>query len=714
MATPDIQLPRWAWFFLAGIILIGVVIFWSSDLDVDPPMYFVGLGQSLSTDPAQYVYHARNAILFNDWDPFDYSRWTVYQHSLTSLVAYVWMSLTEPSLANANTVGVILSLAGMLLLALVFWRRHSSWTVPTVILLFGLNGIMFTYGRLSYLENGVVFLGALTFLVYTFWGRRLAGVALAGAVAAAAMLVGKLFGALLLPVIVLAVLTESQPDKWRKVIATVAGFIVMSVVLILALYAGDWTAAFGYVAEQSYGLRGFPQALTSPILFVEKLITYGVVNRVFERSPDLLLMLAIAAALLAFYWGRGGKLRDLPRTSVFAFWWIVVCWVGLMALNYSPTRYFLTVLPAILIIALSLLDWLTREDRTLERPTRPAAFIPVLLVLWVASANIIGRLFLFGVQPAPIGKMTWFGLIVALALTTAWWLFNQKQEYVIGRRVGTIAAVVMVALAIGVQSMLQISISRIENYNLKEASIDVERILGEDAVLSGPYAAVMGLENNLPTFIHLFGVANVDTSLFDRYPITHIAAESNNWQLATRDYPLLADVAPVASYWIRDIEVAIYPIWDRFENARANAYQPSYYELAVAQYTQNNSDSAFTLIDAFEEREPVTKIAGPLYATMLYQQDRGAEVVEYLGKLADRYPTDFSIQLRCGQFFQILGLTNQRQDFMMQAQALYNRAMTVNPHRTNTVIGTYQATMQQYGAPQPPPTAPTQPPTSTP
>ena len=708
MTKAKLQLPRSAWYALAGLLFVLTVVFWATDLDVDPPMYFSGFGQSLSTDPAQYVYHARNAILFDDWDPFDYARWTVYQHSLTSLVGYIWLSITEPSLANGNAVGLILSLGGLLLLALVFWRRHSPWTVAALVLMFGMNGVLTVYGRLSYLENGVIFLGALTFLIFIFWGKQSWGIALAGAAAAAAMLLGKLFGALFLPILLLAIWSEATEDRWRRIIFAVGGFVAATAALVLVLYPGNWSAAFGYVAEQSYGLRGFPDALTSPLLFIEKLVTYGVVNRIYERSPDLLFMMVVSSVLLAFYWGRGGRLRDLPRTAIYSFWWIIICWVGLMALNYSPLRYSLTYLPAIIILSLSLLDWLINKGESMERPVKPIAFIPVLLVLWVVAANFIGHLFLRHVQPAPIGQMTWFGLIVAAALTTAWFLFNQKTSYRIERTAGIVAAAVIIALSIGVQTVFQSGISEVRNYNIKEASQDIGRILGDDAVISGPYGAMLGMENDLKTFIHLFGVASVDTALFERYPVTHIAAEQNNWQLAMRDYPVLKDVGPIASYWIRDIEVGIYPIYDRFDNPEANAYQPSLYEQAVVMYQQELTDSAFVLIERFEAKEPLTKTAGPLYLNKLYDEDRGREVVTYLRRLAGRYPTDFGIQVRCGQLLQILGMTNMRQDFIFEAQSLYNQAALVNPNRSNMIAGTFQATMQQFSQPpqpqSPPPT----------
>jgi len=49
-------------YFLTFVIFVGGFIFWTSDLSSDPPMYYSGMGQSLATDPPQYIYHAANKI----------------------------------------------------------------------------------------------------------------------------------------------------------------------------------------------------------------------------------------------------------------------------------------------------------------------------------------------------------------------------------------------------------------------------------------------------------------------------------------------------------------------------------------------------------------------------------------------------------------------------------------------------------------------------
>ena len=63
------------------MVVVGGIFVWTSEIDADPPMYYSGLGQSLATDPPQYVFHARNDAIYGEPDPFDYPRWMIYQRT---------------------------------------------------------------------------------------------------------------------------------------------------------------------------------------------------------------------------------------------------------------------------------------------------------------------------------------------------------------------------------------------------------------------------------------------------------------------------------------------------------------------------------------------------------------------------------------------------------------------------------------------------------
>ncbi|NOY89294.1 MAG: hypothetical protein GXO93_07900, partial [FCB group bacterium] len=197
---------------LTVIIFVSGLIFWASDLTSDPPMYYSGLGQSLSTDPAQYVFHARNKVLFGSFEPFDYNKWAVYEHSLTSFIAYLWFLLVGVSLEHANAVGLILSLGGLVFFLLALMRYHKPWVLTAVALTYIINVTLITYGRLSYLENGLIFISALVFFVFSKWGDKIWGVVFSGVLIACAMVFGKLFGALLMPVLFFTLLFSRKNE----------------------------------------------------------------------------------------------------------------------------------------------------------------------------------------------------------------------------------------------------------------------------------------------------------------------------------------------------------------------------------------------------------------------------------------------------------------------------------------------------------------------
>ncbi len=327
-------------FFVTAIFVLAAgAAFWLSDLTSDPPMYYTGLGQSLTTDPYMYVFHARNKILYGQADPYDYPYWIVFKYSLVSLAAYLWFSLTTVSQANANAIGVVLSLGGLLFFLLGLYRHHRTWVLAAVAFVYIANVTLFTYGRLPYLENGLLFIAGIIFFVYSWWGNRLWGLIVAGILAGLAMLAGKIFGASLFSALLLSIISTNGGGRTKRISASVAAFAVTVVAFLAAAYGKNVLTAFSFFGEQSYGLRGYPPGLTSPWSFVEHLIAFGFHNRLFYRSPDVLMFLVISGLAVIFVFGSRNRLRQLPRTTVFSLYWAVIVFLGLMPHAYSPMRY---------------------------------------------------------------------------------------------------------------------------------------------------------------------------------------------------------------------------------------------------------------------------------------------------------------------------------------------------------------------------------------
>ncbi|MDH4034769.1 MAG: hypothetical protein OEV80_13330, partial [candidate division Zixibacteria bacterium] len=600
----------WVFYTLTLLIVIGGFLFWSSDLTSDPPMYYSGLGQSLATDPAQYVHHARNQVLYDDWDPFDYPRWTVYQHSLTSAVGWLVFSVWGVSGENAGVVGMVLSLGGLLFFLLGIFRHCRSWVTAAVALCFVINVTLLTYGRLSYLENGLILIAAIFFFVYCWFGHKLWGLVLSALLVAAATFTGKLFGALLLPALLLAVFWSGRPGRYRQMALTFCAYAVGSVLIVLLLYGGNFSAAFSYVGEQSYGLRGFPAGLSSPWGFFEHLIGYGFQNRMFYLDPDL-FMFVLVAGLVMILFKRGDNEKPLSPLIRLSASWLGIVLLGLMPLNYSPLRYALFLIPAIIVLVFALIDGLvSKRQLTPTIPGKPD-FVLLALLFWFALYHIVGNVFYF--NNTPYRMLTWGCLPAAVLLVWAMRRALVKYDFKISRKVVVVSILLMIGLS-GLANGFRIR--RVHyldhNFNLMEANAGISEIVGRNAVISGPYGPALTLNTKLKSFIHLFGVADVDSTLFDRQPITHLAVDVSNLTVAARDYPQLEGLQPVATYWIRDTEVKLFNISKNFNNPQAAQYEPSLYEQAQVYLQHNHLDSAQLELTRHHAEHPLTKSSGQL------------------------------------------------------------------------------------------------------
>ena len=690
-------LPPWVWSLLTIVVVVTGFFLWVSDRESDPPMYYDGLGQSLSTDPAQYSWHARNKVLFDDWDIFDYPRWTVFQHSLTSLVAWLWFTVAGVSLAGASMAGILLTVGTLIVLLFALKPFHRPWVLAAVALCFMINVTLVTYGRLLYLENGLIFITAILFFCYTRFANRLWGLALCGVIAACAALCGKLFGAALIPAVGLTIYFGRREDRWRQIGVMTGAAMVAGFLLMLILHGGDLSTALSYAGEQSVGLYGFPEGLSSPWGFVKHLISYGFKNRLLYASPDLFMFILVAGALMAWLLSKGVRFDQLAPTVQLAVWWFVVVFLTLMSLNYSPIRYAVFLIPAIIVLPFTLFDAALKKE--LKKPvklTRTAWGI-ICFLCWYATFHLGGNIFFFNVREFPMTMMIWGSCAAASVLIGfLWLLFGQKGVSVSGLFLKVMLVVIILLSVTANGARIRRTQILEENYTIKEANADLPILLGEGAVVSGPYAAVLTSDNSIRSFIHLFGVAEVDSTLFDRYPVTHLAVDGSNWTEAIKQYPRLANVAPMTSYWIRDYEVKIYPIWDLFDNQTAHAYKPTDYERVVRFINANQQDSAFALLEQVYAKYPNGKTVAMITANLFISKGRLEDTYQLLKRLCDLYPSDWSIQYDCARFIQTMGLTMKNNAMVSEAYTYYKRSVDVNRYKGVDAMNMYQSINRQF------------------
>ena len=687
------------WYLVTLILFVGGVLAWQCDLTADPPLYFSGRGQSLTTDPYVYTYHARNKILFGESNPYDDRQSIVLETLLVSLSAYVWFSLTEPSREQANRVGVFLSLGGLLVLMLALARHHSPWVCAALAVCYLTNVALFTYGRLPYLENGLIFLVSLVFFVYSRWGARAVGVGVSGALISVAMLGGKPFGALLLPAVMLTIIVSHQKSRWKHVTVLVVSFVVSSVGLLVLLYAVNPAAAQGYLSWTTYNQHGIPSGLASPWVFVERLVAYGFDNALYLIGKDLVVFLGMGGLLTVYYLiSRKRNVRPLAPTTILAAFWTVMFTLGLILLDYSPHRYGLLIVPAVLILFLTLIDSLKTTSEHASIRLGKGMLVVVVLCFWLPIFHAVVSFLYYKNLDFSLRPVVWLTLPVAIAAAFATKYLAERRNLRVSRRGRIIVLLVVLALSLAYNGWsIRYWHLKQRIHSISEANADLGQILGEGALVSGPYAQTLVCDTRLKSHIHFFGSPGADSTLFSAYPVTHLAVDERSWKPAVEINPALKALNPLASYWIRDHEIHIYSISKFSQHPQARAYVESPYERAVAYFQAAHDDSALVELLKMPVRIDESKSAGLLFIMIKNRQGDLESVRRTFTTLADRFETDYFIQFLCGQFLHWMATASGDLGLLRSAQEYYRRAAALNPYKAEQIQSVFQEIRRQGG-----------------
>ncbi len=320
--------------FILGLVLLRVV-----GIQNDPPLFYYGHSQAQLTDPYQFSFFARNAVLYGEWNPFDLHRWDVFRNSLISGVSYLFFSAFGISRVTANLVAIVLHMGGLLLFLLGLRRFWNSWEVFLVALLLLFNSSLFFYGRLPFLENGLIFLSGLTFFVLVRYHDRAWGQAMTGALVALAALSGMLFGFILMGPVLICLLVVYRSRVAVPVLVTVTGLVLTAVAYMLVFFGGDLTILLNHFAEQTVGMYGSPPGFSSLPYFFTMLVTYGCESGLWQYTPFLTLLTAISLVVVALRVQFAGAVKPESVAMIFCVGWLVSGVFGLMPFFYRPMRY---------------------------------------------------------------------------------------------------------------------------------------------------------------------------------------------------------------------------------------------------------------------------------------------------------------------------------------------------------------------------------------
>ncbi len=675
------------------VLILTALLIRINQLSADPPVELT-TSQDVYTDPAQYTSYARNFILFGTFNPLHDFRLVFFLKSVTTLVSMLIFKLFGVGYLQGNLAGLLFSFSTIILFYFAVRKVAGNAASLFFLILISLDYNQIFYGRLPFLENSMNFLAALAFTTLLY-SRRFWAVLAAGIFLGAGIFFCKIIGIVyLFPFACFAVYQyyhDYRPDLkafMKKYLIFIIGFAAVAVFWFYYSYLPMSRSVTGYVEEQAFSLYGAPKAFESWADFLHKYVTFGFKSELFGRMP-MAAFLAWGMIILFLY--RAGrrenwrqKLYGINPGMIFFIALIVGAYGALMIWNYRPLRYqTMLIYPIYALAGIFLARQLGKSIPGVI--IKSYKIFPVILMFGVMVpmyqllrpyAETSEASFYLSTQP-----YTFAGAAAVLtALIYLAWKYLPLRNILqsLKLRRGFVMLAVLAAIVPG--SINYLGWSTRATYCTIANSKDLAMILSPEAVISGPYAADFTQENRFFNFIHMFGVANVDTAFFRRYPITHLLVDKSNEATARENYPHIMDSARfIAHYYVGGRKVKLFRVAGFTGNLEANQYKWSYYEIAVQYYLQNKVDSGHYYMKRFQLKNPDNLSANYISGKMA-GEFKMYEEAEYFYKKAIAFsPTDFHLHLALGEFyiklFHVTGKSEYREKGLLELMA----AIKANP-----------------------------------
>jgi 4-amino-4-deoxy-L-arabinose transferase-like glycosyltransferase len=663
-------LPKTRYIVLGLIALLIILRFVS--LDLDPPTFYYGYSGADLTDPYQYTYAARNAVLFDDWNPFDYHRWDVFRDSLVSGFSYLVFLLFGVSRVTANISALLLNLGGVLFFMLGFYKLRSHREIVITLLLLLINNLFFFYGRLPFLENGLIFLTGLAFFIFMRYHERVWGLLLAGFLVGLAALAGKLFGLMLLGPLFLTLVYRYRLKAVKPFLWILGGSAAGVFLYILIFYGGSLPTMMSYYSEQAVGIYGTPAGFTSALAFVRSIITFGSEMGLFELSllPPLILFFSLVLTMLTLPLGEQPRREYMP--IVFTVSWLVCGVLVFAPFNYRPIRYTLPLfLPAAAISGYAL-NLLFEKKKEIGLHIRWLTLGFILMATWHTLTQIYVMFVPYTQEFFAAERIFPFTFFPAALFTAAIFLDLRKNKRFLPHGFLRVVTSILFLLLVYEQGSYIYQGLADSGKFLKIANRDVSELMDSNAVITGPFAPALSIDNRLKGVIYVFGLANVEKDLFQQFPITHVFSDPGNWARAVEDYPGLDKAMLITRMKIRDLDVNIYRLADK-------EIPMTDIEIGSMWAERAKADSALKYAGRFCEKYP-----NNLYALWGLAYCYGAlklndSLLNLMEEIPRRFPDDFRGYLLCKDgYSQLFKLTGD-ETYKYYSEQSGARAIQLNP-----------------------------------
>ncbi|MFQ5498166.1 MAG: hypothetical protein ACE5FH_00700 [Candidatus Zixiibacteriota bacterium] len=690
MIPRSIVASRWTEPVVVGLLLLLALILRLYNLDADPPLG-LSISSAVYTDPAQYTLFGKHFVQLGDWNPFNDYRLVFFWKSTVTIASIVLFKLLGTSLWSSNLVGLLFSFGSLILFFLFVRKAGGRLAGVLFVALIALNYNHIFYGRLPFLEHSMAFWSMLALVVISY-RRSVLSFALAGSSLAVGIFLGKLIGLVFLFPFFCLLAHEyffgGTRRKLRFPAAFFSGFTTTAVGWYILAYLPVKAQVEAYVGEQAFSLYGSPVALESVHDFLWKLVSFGVETKLFPRMPVVSVLATGLALLVLYHIARRQFWRDgfgrLSGGHLFIVAMIVAFFGSLMIWNYRPLRYSMVLVYPIYGAAAIVLSMMWRRVGsviTARTPLLfyPLAYIPILVVVWQLFSGMGDSLdTVFDFDDYDIQVLAAAALLTAAAGLSP--LLFTRKKITIPVSLSRVAVIIIIAAVtyIGIDDYYYWW--QRPTFTARDNSADLSRILGPGAVVSGPYAPSLTLENNIPAVIHMFGVTNPDPDLFTRFPITHLLLDTGNESRAEEDYPEVMDSAKlVSTYHVGLKKIRLIRVAGWTENPIADAYTPTMYERAADLMGSDSGAFGRALGAQFLERNRDCFYAYSMMGEFTVQDSLYQLAEQMFKKAVELSPTNYNLVSRLAKFYKIRYEETGEEEFRQSGLKFFEQATHIAP-----------------------------------
>lgn len=488
-----------------SVFIFTLIIFWGLRLayiDADPP--YISWSKGAYTDIGFYISNARNAALFNHPEAGDWDNRVLFP--VFHYISYLWFLIAGVSFSSVNLLAMLVSFfTGLILMKYSDDMKYIFFAG----ILWSVNFIGLCESKILFQENiAIFFLTAAVLFIRTLSYSNF----FCGIVCFCLALLTKTYSVFFTGVILFFVIIE-----WRNKSISFKEFAGYCLILLFGLAA---CAAYYFYAYQK-----FDHSILNYTIFNKQSNDFFYIlsplnTNFFARIPEI----SFCALLFIFFNFSLSRFSDekYRNTDILMMLWIFFFFTQQSQFQYNPLRYYIYLLPPLVYLSVRFII-----DLNIFFPVMPLSFknkFIFFILMYFAGYNFIWALF-----RSVLNKHISLNSNLELALATAiifyisFYIISALFAYfrILSSYFSTV--IIVFSVFIGIFQYYHFFI-KIPTYNLRDASVEIGKILDKDSVLAGWFAPQLCIQNNIkaiPTY-------NDTEEYFIKNKATHILLEENS------------------------------------------------------------------------------------------------------------------------------------------------------------------------------------------